>query len=147
MWWAYYDPSNHTFTHTGVEYEYEEYGNQFGGFYGYYGSRSYVYAYQSFASATSDGTDPMVFKVDAESKELSSVVTKYQINVYQYAAGFPFVKTHYEIPAGTPVEFVPAEPDTKAGMQSTTPQVKILDTFKGKVGCERASKANFVVIN
>ncbi|HKM12150.1 MAG TPA: hypothetical protein PL115_07380 [Bacteroidales bacterium] len=147
MWWAYYDPSNHTFTHTGIEYEYEEYGNQFGGFYGYYGSRSYVYTYESFASASSDGTDPMVFKVDAESKELSSVVTKYQINVYQYAAGFPFVKTHYEIPAGTPVEFVPAAPDTKAGMQSTSPQVKILNTFKGKVGCEMASKANFVVEN
>jgi len=147
MWWAYYDPSNHTFTNTGVEYEYEEYGNQFGGFYGYYGSRSYLYAYENYVSEESDGTDPLVFKVDPESKELSSVATTYMINVYEYASGFPFVKTHYMIPAGTPVEFVPEEPDTKAGVQSTSPQVKILETIKGKVGCERASKANFVTLN
>mgnify|MGYP001470586769 CR=1 FL=1 len=152
LWWAYYNPSKQTFVNTGVEYGYEEYGNVFGGFYGYYGSRSYLYAYENYASATSAGNDPLVFKVDPESKKLSSVVTKYMINVYEYKAGYPFVKTHYQIPAGTPVDLKPVVidvviTDTKSGVTSAPAQVKIIDTFKGKVGSERASKANFIVEN
>ena len=152
LWWAYYNPSKQTFVNTGVEYGYEEYGNVFGDFYGYYGSRSYLYAYENYASSTSAGNDPLVFKVDAESKKLSSVVTNYMINVYEYKAGFPFVKTHYQIPAGTPVDLKPVVIDvvitnTKSGVTSAPAQVKIIDTFKGKVGSERASKANFIVEN
>jgi hypothetical protein len=145
MWWAYYNPSNHTFVNTGVEYGYEEYDNQFGGIYGFYGSKkTHVYAYENYASDSSDGTDPMVFKVDAESKKLSSVVTNYKINVYKYAAGYPFEKTHYEIPAGTPVQYVP-KVKTKSGTSSVS--VTIIETFRGVVGDDMASKANFVVEN
>ncbi len=63
LWWAYYNPSKQTFVNTGVEYGYEEYGNVFGGFYGYYGSRSYLYAYENYASATSAGNDPLRSKL------------------------------------------------------------------------------------
>ena len=47
-WWAVYDPTKNTLSVTGVEYGYEDSGNQFGGLYGYWDdAKTQVYAYCS----------------------------------------------------------------------------------------------------
>lgn len=101
-WWATFDPLKSTLTVSGVEYGYEEDGAAFGGLYGFWNDTdTLVYAYENYANEESDGTDPLVFSVDPATHQLAKVLTYFQINVYQYAQGYPYVDTPFEVKAGT----------------------------------------------
>ena len=82
-WNAVYDPTTNTLTCDGTEYGYEEYGNQFGAYYGYYDSgKTMVYAIESYASEQSQGDDPIVFDVDPTTHKLTAVHPDVELNVY-----------------------------------------------------------------
>ena len=93
VWHAKYDSAAGTLTLDGTELGYEEdYGNQFGGLYGYYDSgKTMAYGYFSYASAESNGTDPLVLTVDPATKQLCGLATaEFAIEVHQMVDGYPF---------------------------------------------------------
>lgn len=133
-WYAVYNPNANTFTLSGVIFEEEDYANQFGGLYGYYDSdKSTVYAYCSYASEDSDGSDPLEFSVDPETHALTQVNGTLTVEVYQYAAGYPFVKNAFEAPAGTKCSPL----TTKSASQIA----KVLAKGTGKVGVRSYSSS------
>ena len=85
VWHAKYDSAAGTLTLDGTELGYEEeYGNQFGGLYGYYDSgKTMAYGFFSYASAESKGNDPLVLAVDPTTKQISALVTpEFSVEVY-----------------------------------------------------------------
>ena len=93
-WHAKYDSAAGTLTLDGTELGYEEeYGNQFGGLYGYYDSgKTMAYGLFSYSSAESNGNDPLVLTVDPTTKQLSGLATaEFAVQVHQMADGYPFV--------------------------------------------------------
>ena len=97
VWHAKYDSAAGTLTLDGTELGYEEdYGNQFGGLYGYYDSaKSMAYGLFSYASAESYGNDPLVLTVDPTTKQLSGLATaEFAVQVHQMADGYPFLGYH-----------------------------------------------------
>ena len=88
-WHAKYDSAAATLTLDGTELGYEQYGNEFGGGFGYYDSaKSMIYGYFSYASAESQGNDPLVFSVDPTTKQISAMVTpEFSVEVYAAATG------------------------------------------------------------
>lgn len=108
-WWAVYDPTKNTLSVTGVEYGYEDYGNEFGGIYGYWDdAKTQVYAYCSYADADSEGDDPLVFNVDPATHAIVSVANDFSVEVFEYKAGYPFVEYAFQVAAGTAVTKVAA---------------------------------------
>lgn len=108
-WWAVYDPTKNTLSVTGVEYGYEDSGNQFGGLYGYWDDeKTQVYAYCSYADADSEGDDPLVFNVDPATHAIASVANDFSVEVYEYKSGYPFVEYAFQVAAGTAVTKVAA---------------------------------------
>ena len=94
VWHAKYDSAAGTLTLDGTELGYEEdYGNQFGGLYGYYDSaKTMAYGLFSYASAESYGNDPLVLTVDPTTKQLSGLATaEFAVQVHQMAEGYPFL--------------------------------------------------------
>ena len=93
-WHAKYDSAAGTLTLDGTELGYEEeYGNQFGGLYGYYDSgKTMGYGLFSYASAESTGNDPLVLTVDPTTKQLSGLATaEFAVQVHQMVEGYPFL--------------------------------------------------------
>ena len=88
-WHAKYDSAAGTLTLDGTELGYEQYGNEFGGGFGYYdAAKSMIYGYFSYASAESKGNDPLVFSVDPTTKQLSAMVTpEFSVEVYNASTG------------------------------------------------------------
>ncbi len=73
-WYATYDSAAGTFTVSGIEEGYENYGCQFGTLYGYANKeQTEAFGFYSFASETSKGNDPLVLTVDATTKQLSGM--------------------------------------------------------------------------
>ena len=94
VWHAKYDSAAGTLTLDGTELGYEEdYGNQFGGLYGYYDSaKTMAYGLFSYASAESYGDDTLVLAVDATTKQVSGLTTPlFSVEIYQMAEGYPFL--------------------------------------------------------
>lgn len=116
VWWAYFDPIKNTFNVTGLEYGYEDQGNEFGSPYGMWDDSS-VYAYCNYASEESEGDDPLVFNVDPTTHQLASVATNFAIEVHEYAPGYPFIETVFEVAAGTPCQLVVDEEEPVEGAQ------------------------------
>lgn len=82
-WHADYNPTAHTLTLDGTESGYEQYGNQFGAFYGYLNqAKTQYYQLESYASELSDGSDPIVFDVDPVTHQLIKVHPNCYCNVY-----------------------------------------------------------------
>ena len=97
VWHAKYDSAAGTLTLDGTELGYEEdYGNQFGGLYGYYDSaKTMAYGLFSYASAESYGNDPLVLTVDPTTKQLSGLATaEFAVQVHQMVEGYPFLGYH-----------------------------------------------------
>lgn len=74
-WYAAYDATAGTFSISGVEYGYENYGNQFGALYAYANQeKTAAMGFFSYATAESEkGNDPLVFTVDATTKQLCAL--------------------------------------------------------------------------
>ena len=92
-WHAKYDSAAGTLTLDGTELGYEDYGNQFGSLYDYADSgKTMAYGFYSRASAESNGNDPLVFSVDATTKQLSGLATAvFAVQAHKVAEGYPFV--------------------------------------------------------
>lgn len=88
-WHATYDPTASTLTLNGIEYGYEDYGNQFGALYGYTDStKQYAFGFYSFANESSKGTDPLVLTVDPTTKQVNGMQNyMFAIPVFDYASG------------------------------------------------------------
>ena len=139
-WWATYNPNANTFTLSGVISGEEEYGNQFGAPYNYYAAdKSTLYAYCSYASEDSDGTDPLEFSVDPESHEITCVNGKFTVEELAYAAGYPYIGTIFEVAAGTKCS--PVLKDAPSKM----PKAVFLSAGKGKVGVSAHSDSDILV--
>lgn len=86
-WYATYDPSQNKVTLSGLEYGYEEYGNQFGVTYGYFdAAKTQAYGLYSYASDSSTGTDPCVFSVDPGTRQLAALDTELIVPVFDIAS-------------------------------------------------------------
>lgn len=117
--YANFDPVQSKLSLTGVIYGEEEYGNQFGAPYGYYNEEhTQLYAYASYASAESDGTDECVFNVDPETHIIKSIATNYAVEILEYAAGYPFIKNAFEAAAGDAVTYIEPEPEANVILMS-----------------------------
>ena len=88
-WNAKYDSAAGTLTLDGTELGYESSGNLFGELYGYADSaQTMAYGFFSYASAESNGNDPLVLTVDPSTKQLSGLATEqFSIEVYQLSDG------------------------------------------------------------
>lgn len=77
QWYATYDSAAGTFTLDGKAKGYENYGNIFGGISSNYDpAGTYIYTWWSYVDPEGDATnDPLVFKVDASTKQLSELNT------------------------------------------------------------------------
>ena len=102
---AIYDPDALTLTLDGTEYGYEEqYGNNFGGLYGYANAaKTVIYGY--FAGTSGEG--PLVFKVDETSKEICQMVDELSIELFQNAEGYPYAGSLMAYEAGSTVALIP----------------------------------------
>ena len=107
-WHADYNPTAHTLTLDGTESGYEQYGNQFGAFYGYLNqAKTQYYQLESYASELSDGSDPIVFDVDPVTHQLIKVHPNCYCNVYLDADDS--LIGPYEVYAdGAAVAYIPA---------------------------------------
>ena len=77
QWYATYDSAAGTLTLDGQAKGYESYGNIFGGISSNYDpAGTYIYTWWSYVDPEGDATnDPLVFKVDASTKQLSELNT------------------------------------------------------------------------
>ena len=92
-WHAKYDSAAGTLTLDGTELGSEDYGNLFGELYGYADSgKTMAYGFFSYASAESNGNDPLVLTVDPSTKQLSGLATaEFAVQAHQLTDGYPFV--------------------------------------------------------
>lgn len=144
MWWAYYNPSNHTFVNTGVEYGYEEYDNQFGGIYGFYDPKRLM----SMRMKTMRRIPAMVptlwySKLMLRAKNSHPLLLTIRLTCISMQLVIPLKRLTMRFSRHT-VQYVP-KVKTKSGTSSVS--VTIIETFRGVVGDDMASKANFVVEN
>lgn len=85
--YADYDSAANTLTLNGVEQGYEDDGNIFGSFYGYFNKeKDWVYAYVTASSLESTNVDdPVVFTIDPTTKKIASLNTYVFVSIYVYS--------------------------------------------------------------
>lgn len=103
-WWASYDYNTNKLVCSGIEVGYEDYGNQFNGFYDFYNEAgTKVYGYWVYSDTNYENTLPyLAFNVDEETGQLASFSQECQfcVDVYNYSSG-AFIGTYTEVNAGT----------------------------------------------
>jgi hypothetical protein len=102
-WHAVYDPEAHTLTLDGTLKGYEKYGNLFGtGVFYWDDAGSMYYATCVFASAESEGNDPLVFSVDPDTKQINKINQTLDIQIYK-TEDDSYLGSYAVVTAGTAV--------------------------------------------
>lgn len=106
---ALYSSSDNTLTLDGTIQGYEKYGNLFGQLWDYFpdGTNSYLYDWESYASETSEGTDPIIFDVDPATHKLIAVHPECYCSLYSAQDG-SYAGDYEGYADGAAVAYIPA---------------------------------------